>query len=415
MSDLLAARDALQRRFTHDLNSFHRGEFHADDLVAIQAAVFEHYGLDPEEHGELGRDVLYEVMGLGPLCSLMMDPAVSEIMVNGPGDVFVERHGRNERAVAVFDSPKHLRYLVQRLMQLSPGKRLDEQAPLVDLSLPDGSRVNIAVPPAAVGGPKLTIRKWSQRLGSLERLVEVGTMSPAMASFLSAAVYARQTVLVSGAAGSGKSTLAQVFGRSFDPAERLVVIEDTYELQFAQDNQVRLLTKVANLEGAGQITIRDLFRNSVRMTPDRIILGEIRGGEAFDFLQAITSGHRGSIGIIHASSPMEALYRIVNLATQSGLPVPMHALRQQAAAGIDLVVQIDRDQDGVRRIHSVAEVGDLDDRGDFQVRPVFRYEAEGIVEGRLQGSFRPTGEPPRMLQALAMAGAPVDPSMFERS
>jgi len=413
MSDLLTARDALKRRFLHDLNSLHRGDLHPESIRDMQSDVFQAYGIDAEKHADLGRDVLYEAIGFGPLLPLMTDPSVSEIMVNGPHDVFVERYGKNERAVVAFEGPKHLRYLVQRLLQMTPGKRLDEGSPMVDLSMPDGSRVNIAVPPAAVGGPKLTIRKWFQGLQSLEDLIEVGTLDAAMASFLSAAVFARQTVLVSGAAGSGKSTLAQVLGRSFDPMDRLVVIEDTYELQFSLPNQVRLLTKEDNTEGAGGITIRELFRNSLRMTPDRIILGEIRGGEAFDFLQAVTSGHRGSIGIIHASTPIEALYRMVNLAAQAGLPVPMSVLRQQGAAGIDLVIQIDRDRDGVRRISHVSEVGHLDDGGDFAVHELFRFVPEGLSHGNIQGRYQATGRRPAMLDQLALAGAPVDPAMFQ--
>jgi pilus assembly protein CpaF len=207
--------------------------------------------------------------------------------------------------------------------------------------------------------------------------------------------------------------MAQVLGHSFDPTERLVVIEDTYELQFSLENQVRLLTKESNIEGAGGISIRDLFRNSLRMTPDRIILGEIRGEEAFDFLQAITSGHRGSIGIIHASTPIEALYRLVNLAAQAGLSVPMSVLRQQGAAGIDLVVQIDRDRDGVRRVSHISEVGNLDDGGDFSLNELFRFVPEGLAHGKVQGRFLPTGRRPKMLEQLALAGAPVDPAMFE--
>jgi pilus assembly protein CpaF len=412
MSSLLDAREALKRRLLHDLNTLHRGDLHVEAVRDIQQDVFLAYGVNAEEHQDLARDVLYEAIGFGPLLPLMTDPTVSEIMVNGPHDVFVERYGRNERSSVTFEGTKHLRYLVQRLLQLTPGKRLDEQAPMVDLSLPDGSRVNIVVPPAAVGGPKITIRKWFQGFQALEDLIHVGSLDGAMASFLSAAVYARQTVLVSGAAGSGKSTLAQVLGRSFDPTDRIVVIEDTYELQFGIENQIRLLTREANIEGAGGISIRELFRNSLRMTPDRIILGEIRGGEAFDFLQAVTSGHRGSIGIIHASSPIEALYRLVNLAAQAGLPVPMSVLRQQAAAGIDLVVQIDRDRDGVRRISHVSEVASLDEGGDFTVNELFRFVPQGLAEGHIQGSYVPTGVKPAMLERLALAGAPVDPAMF---
>jgi pilus assembly protein CpaF len=411
--DIIALREALKSRLTHDLNAIHRGDMHREAIQDIQDDVFAAFGADASLNSELSRDVLYEVIGFGPLLSLMTDPSVSEIMVNAPNAIFVERNGRRERSMVAFESPKHLRYVVQRLLQLSPGKRLDERSPMVDLSMPDGSRVNIIAPPAAVGGPKMTIRKWSPAHQSLEDLMQLGTLDSSMAAFLGAAVFAHQTVLMAGAAGSGKTTLTQVLGNSFHSTERIVVIEDTFELQFNTDNQVRLLSREPNSEGAGGVTIRELFRNSLRMTPDRIILGEIRGGEAFDFLQAVTSGHRGSIGIIHASNPTEALYRLENLAAQAGLPVPMSVVRQQVASGIDLVVQINRDSDGVRRIHAISEVGGVGPNGEIELRNLFHFVPRGLREGHVVGNFEPTGVVPRMLERLELAGVRVDPAMFK--
>lgn len=405
-------RDILRRRLAHDLNALDRGHLHLEAVHAIQADVFETLGLDHSLHQDLAREVLYEVIGFGPLLPLMRDPTVTEIMVNRPDAVFVERDGRKERADVAFDSARHLRYILQRLMHLSPGKRLDEASPMVDLSLPDGSRVNAIVPPASVGGPQITIRKWSTGFHTLDDLVAVEALDARMAAFLHAAVAARQTVLLSGAAGSGKTTLAQALGAAFPPEDRVVVIEDTYELHFDQANLVRLLTRSPNIEGAGTISVRQLFRNSLRMSPDRILLGEIRGEEAFDFLQAVTSGHRGSLGILHASSPVEALYRLENLATQAGLPVPPKVLRQQVAHGIDLVVQIDQGPDGRRRLVRIAEVGTLDADGEVQVTELFRYVPEGLEDGRWVGHFEPTGAVPAMLKRLALAGAAVDPALF---
>ncbi len=412
MANLIELRDALKRRFTHDLNSLDRGTLHHEAIQDIQSDVFLALGADAGAHQDLAREVLYEVIGFGPLLPLMRDPTVSEIMVNGPSSVFVERSGRRDAVANHFESPRHLRYVIQRLLHLAPGKRLDESSPMVDLSLPDGSRVNVIVPPAAIGGPQLTVRKWSDALRNLGSLIEVGTLDERMATFLAAAVAARKTVLVSGAAGSGKSTLVQALGDRFPATDRVVVIEDTYELHFDHDNQVRLLTKTPNTDGAGAITMRQLFRNSLRMSPDRIILGEMRGGEAFDFLQAVTSGHRGSLGIIHASSPVEALYRLENLASQSGLPVPMSVLRQQVAHGIDAVVQITRGDDGVRRVTTISEVGHVGDRGEIEVTDLFHFVPEGRDINGIRGCFAPTGAVPAMLESLQIAGTGVERGLF---
>jgi len=409
----LEIRSALKNRLTHDLNALDRGELHQESVQGIINEVFGSLGLDAGPYAAMAREVLYEVIGFGPLEPLMNDPHVTEIMVNGPKHVFVERDGKKVPVSVGFQSPRHLRYVVRRLMHLSPGKRLDETSPMVDLSLPDGSRVNIITPPAAVGGPQITIRKWMRVLQSLGNLVEVGTLSPTMATFLSAVVLARQTVLVSGAAGSGKTTLVEILGHSIHAADRLVVIEDTYELKFDQPNQVRLLTRAPNAEGSGGITTRLLFKNTLRMKPDRIILGEVRGEEAFDFLQAATSGHRGSLGIVHASSPIEALVRLENLAAQSGLPVPREVLRQQVAHGIDLVVQIDQGVDGVRRVTAISEVLEVGDDGRLVLNPLFRFVAEGLESGRVLGRFEATGNRPKMLEAVRLAGARLDESMFD--
>lgn len=412
MSGMSELRDALERRLSHDLNALDRGDLHQDAINDIIAEVYQTMGVDSTVGSAVGRDVLYKVIGFGPLLKLMLDDTVTEIMVNGPFKVFVEQNGRTVQTDVTFESLRHLRYVMRRLLHLSPGKRLDETSPMVDLSLPDGSRVNVVIPPAAVGGPQISIRKYVRRYGSLESLVENGTMSAPMAVFLAAAMQARQTVLLSGASGSGKTTLAEILGHNIQYEDRLVVIEDTYELKFDQPNQVRLLTREPNVEGTGGVSIRDLFRNCLRMRPDRVILGEVRGEEAFDFLQAATSGHRGSIGIIHASNPIEALVRLQNLASQSGLPIPTDVLQQQVAHGVDLVVQIDKDADGARRVHAITEVRDVKD-GRIEAADLFVYRAEGIQDGRIVGRFAPTGEVPAMLPQLRLAGANIDEALFK--
>lgn len=412
MLSVTDVRQALRQRLTHDLNALDRGELHQEAVQDILTDVYASLGVDGGPYEAVAREVLYEVIGFGPLLPLMSDPSVSEVMVNGPNHVFIEQNGQKVQTAIRFESARHLRYVVRRLLHLSPGKRLDETSPMVDLSLPDGSRVNIVAPPAAVGGPQVTIRKWSRNLQTLGALVEIGTLDAKVAAFLSGAVLARQNLLISGAAGTGKSTLAEILGHSIQANDRLVVIEDTYELKFDQPNQVRLLSRPPNVEGTGAITIGDLFRNSLRMRPDRIILGEVRGPEAFDFLQAATSGHRGSIGILHASNPVEALVRLENLASQSGLPVPMEVLRQQVAHGIDLVVQIDQHVDGVRRVAEVAEVRGIVD-GRIDLAPIFRFVTEGFADGRIHGHHAATGEVPRMLSDLRMAGVKLSEETFQ--
>ncbi|MCB9674811.1 MAG: CpaF family protein [Alphaproteobacteria bacterium] len=406
-------REALKNRLAHELNALDRGDIHQDAISEIIGEVYTRLGVEGTAYGQMAKEVLYEVIGFGPLMDLMMDPTVTEIMVNGPKAVFAEQNGQKMLTNVTFMDARHLRYIVRRLLHLTPGKRLDELSPMADLSMPDGSRVNIVIPPAAVGGPQITIRKWMRNLTSLGALVENGTMSAKIATFLSAAVLARQTVLISGAAGSGKTTLAEILGHSIPADDRLVVIEDTFELKFDQPNQVRLLTREPNIEGSGGITTRDLFRNTLRMRPDRIILGEVRGEEAFDFLQAATSGHRGSIGIIHASNPVEACVRLENLAAQTGVPVPRNVIRQQVAHGIDLVVQIEQGPDGLRRVTDITEVRNIVD-GTLELAPIFLFHYDGIEEGRVLGHHGATGEVPHMLRKLRMAGAHIDETLFAR-
>jgi pilus assembly protein CpaF len=319
-------------------------------LVREQAAP-----LDGDQHDLLVARVLSSAVGLGPLEGLMEDPAVDEVMVNGPGAVWVERNGRIERTRVVFSSDEELMNVIERI--LSPlGRRVDEASPLVDARLRDGSRINCVIPPLSLDGPLLTIRRFRRAGFSLDDLVQNGTLSGDVAGFLERCVRARANLVVSGGTGSGKTTLLNVLSSLVDPEERVVTIEDAAELRLRQDHVLRLESRPASLEGEGEITIRMLVRNALRMRPDRIIVGEVRGAEALDMLQALNSGHDGSMTTVHSNSAADALRRVETLALMADVGLPHAAVRQQLASALDLVVHLERGRDGPRRVVDVAEV-----------------------------------------------------------
>ncbi len=311
--------------------------------------------LDPDARAQLVATVAERSFGLGPLEPLLRDPEVDEVMVNGPGAVWVERGGRLERAAAGFGSVEELRHAIERI--LAPlGRRVDEACPLVDARLPDGSRVNVVIAPLALDGPVLTIRRFRRRGLSADELVAAGTLVPALRDFLARCVRARLNLLVSGGTGSGKTTTLNALSEFIPAGERIVTVEDAAELRLRQPHVVRLEARPANLEGRGEVTIRGLVRNALRMRPDRIVVGEVRGAEALDMLSAMTTGHDGSLSTVHAGSPEEAVRRIETLALMSGVGLPHAAIREQVADAIDLVVHQARRRDGTRRVTAVAEV-----------------------------------------------------------
>ena len=349
-----------------------------------------------------------EVLGLGPLETLLADKTVSDILVNGTNPIYVERRGKLERTLLRFDSDQHLMTIIDRIVS-SVGRRVDESSPMVDARLKDGSRVNAVIPPLAIDGPMLSIRRFAVDRLTVENLIAHGSLSPVIAQMLEKVVKARLNVLVSGGTGAGKTTLLNVLSGFIPPDERIVTIEDSAELQLQQPHVGRLETRPPNIEGRGEVSQRDLVRNSLRMRPDRIIVGEVRGGEAFDMLQAMNTGHDGSLTTIHANTPRDALTRIENMVAMSGFQLPPRALRSQIASAIDLVVQVERQEDGVRRLVSVQEVNGQE--GEIiTMSELFRFEREGLDEhGRVVGQYQATGVVPGFYDHLKRRG--LDPGL----
>jgi pilus assembly protein CpaF len=346
--------------------------------------------LNQREQAELVELLLNDMLGLGPLEPLLADETVTDIMVNGPKQIYVEQKGKLVLTEARFRDNAHVMSVAARIVS-QVGRRIDESTPLVDARLMDGSRVNIIIPPLAIDGASISIRKFSKRSIDLDVMVRQGNVSPEMATVLKIAARARMNILISGGTGSGKTTLLNALSRMIAADERVVTIEDAAELQLQQPHVVRLETRPANLEGRGEITMRELVKNALRMRPDRIILGEIRGGEAIDMLQAMNTGHDGSLGTLHANTPREALTRLENMIGMSGLTLTPRAVRTQIAAAVHLIVQISRMRDGVRRITSITEVVGME--GDVittQELFAYRFEGEG-AEGKLKGRFESSG------------------------
>jgi pilus assembly protein CpaF len=355
-------------------------------VVVVELLVERNIQLNAAEQRALVTTLLDDMLGLGPLEVLLADDSINDIMVNGPAAVFVERAGRLEQSHVRFRDDAHVMAVAARIVA-GVGRRIDEASPLVDARLPDGSRVNIIIPPLAIDGPTLSIRKFSKRAIDLDRMAAQGNCSPAMATVLKVAAASRLNILVSGGTGSGKTTLLNALSQQISADERIVTIEDAAELQLQQPHVVRLETRPANLEGKGEIGMRELLKNALRMRPDRIILGEIRGQEAIDMLQAMNTGHDGSLGTIHANRPREALSRLENMIGMAGVVLPLVALRTQIAAAVHMIVQIARMRDGVRRITSITEVIGME--GDTIIlQELFAYQvAGGTRGGSVEGGF----------------------------
>ena len=365
----------------------------------------------PEEFTRLVNELIDEVLGLGPLEPLMADPTVNDILVNGPRNVFVERHGVLERARARFRDERHLMRIIEKIVS-RVGRRVDESNPWVDARLEDGSRVNAIIRPCAIDGPSLSIRKFSRNPLTLERLVEHGALNEQAMRFLRALVAARLNILISGGTGSGKTTLLNAISSAIDARSRIVTIEDAAELQLQQEHVVRLETRPPNPNGQGAVAQRDLVRNALRMRPDRIIVGEVRGAEAFDMLQAMNTGHDGSMTTVHANSARDAISRIEQMVTMIGADLPLSAIRSQVAAGLQIVVQLARLADGTRKILSISEITGLEG-AVVSMQDIFVFRKMGKTEdGRILGEFTPTGIRPRCAEALIASGVPFDPADF---
>lgn len=345
--------------------------------------------------------VVNRILGLGPLEPYLHDPEVTEIMVNAPDEIFIERYGRLEQVEARFRDGRHILHVIERIV--APlGRRVDESLPYVDARLPDGSRVNAIIPPLALRAPALTIRRFSATPFTLRRLVALDTLDESMARFLQACVRARLNLLISGGTGSGKTSTLNALARCIPPRERLITIEDTAELQLRAQNLVSLEARPPNIEGKGEITIRTLVRNALRMRPDRIIVGEVRGVEAFDMLQAMNTGHPGSLTTVHANSPEDALGRLESMILMADLELPQPAIREQIAGALDLIAQQERLADGKRRVVSIAA---LPRQAAGGVQEIFRYARRGVdAQGNVLGEFQHTGCRPECLETLRKAG-----------
>jgi pilus assembly protein CpaF len=369
--------------------------------------------LTSEQRLRLVGDVRDDVLGHGPLERLLEDPAVTEIMVNGPDMVYVEKDGRLTRSDARFTSEEHLRRIIERIVS-RVGRRIDESSPLVDARLADGSRVNAVIPPLAFGGSSLTIRKFSKDPFKVHDLIRFGTLTPQMAELLQACVQARLNIIVSGGTGTGKTTLLNVLSSFIPEGERIITIEDAVELQLQQEHIVRLESRPPNVEGRGEVAIRDLVRNSLRMRPDRIVVGEVRGGETLDMLQAMNTGHDGSLSTVHANSPRDAIARLETLVLMAGMDLPLRAIREQIASAVDLVVQLTRLRDGSRRVTAVTEVQGMEGQTvTLQDAFLFDYSAGVDASGRFLGKPVATGVRPRFTDRFAEMGITVSPHIFE--
>jgi pilus assembly protein CpaF len=371
--------------------------------------------LSSADRERLGAEIAADIFGYGPLERLLADPAVSEIMVNGPHLIWVEREGLLYETPLRFDDESHLRRIINKMVG-QIGRRIDESSPMVDARLPDGSRVNAIIPPLSLSGPLLTIRKFAQHRFDTNELVNIGTLSQQGHDFLELSIKARLNILISGGTGSGKTTLLNALSGSLPESDRIVTIEDAAELQLAQKHVLRLESRPKNIEGEGEISIRDLVRNALRMRPDRIIVGEVRGGEALDMLQAMNTGHEGSMSTVHANSPRDALSRIETMVLMAGFDLPVRAIRQYLSSALDLIVQLERLEDGSRHVTSITEVQRMES-DVVTLQPLYEFKLDQIhpETGKVLGSLEPTALRPTLLAKFARRGIDVPGDLFSPS
>jgi pilus assembly protein CpaF len=370
--------------------------------------------LPDEVREKLFREVLDELTGYGPIQPLLDDGEVTEVMVNGPKQVYIERKGKVVKTDIVFENNEHVLRLIDRIV--TPlGRRIDADHPTVDARLPDGSRVNAVIAPVAIDGPAITIRKFSKERLTVKQLIALGSLTETMAEFLRACVVSRLNIIISGGTGSGKTTLLNVLSSYIPEEERIVTIEDAAELQLQQEHVVRLETKPPDADGTNAVSIRDLVRNSLRMRPERIVVGEARGGEALDMLQAMNTGHDGSLTTLHANTPRDAISRLETMALMAGLELPLRVLREQIASAVDLIVQTSRMRDGSRKVTQITELAGME--GETVVlTDIFKFEQTGVSpDGKVLGELKPTGIRPLFSSRLEMSGFKLRPEVFGAS
>ena len=367
--------------------------------------------LSREDRGTLAGEIADDIFGYGPLERLLADESISEVMVNGPHDVWIERNGRLFQTAFRFTDDSHLRRIITKMVG-QVGRRIDESSPLVDARLPDGSRVNAVIPPLSLSGPLLTIRKFRQNRFDLQELVQLGTLAPHANDFLRRSILAELNILVSGGTGSGKTTLLNALSAAIPDDDRIVTIEDAAELQLAQQHVLRLEARPKNIEGEGEVTIRDLVRNALRMRPDRIIVGEVRGAEALDMLQAMNTGHEGSLSTVHANSSRDALNRLETMVLMAGYELPLRAIRQHVSSALDLIIQLDRLDDGSRRVVEIAEVQRME--GEMiTLQKLFEFKVDRVeADRRIVGQLEPTGLRPGFVSKFERRGIDLPLEMF---
>ena len=385
-------------------------EAEVGDIVYEELAK-QNQALNTAERKVLVSDVLNELLGLGPIEPLLKDPTITDILINGHAQVFVERYGKLESTAVRFKDEKHLVRIIQKIVS-AVGRRIDESSPMVDARLADGSRVNAIVAPLAIDGASMSIRKFARVPISMDRLIEIGSVPAQVAEVLKAVVKSRRNVLISGGTGSGKTTMLNALSASIDGQERIVTIEDSAELQLQQEHVVRLETRPPNIEGKGEITQRELVKNSLRMRPDRIIVGEVRAGEAFDMLQAMNTGHDGSMTTVHANTARDALTRVEQMIGMSGIDIPQRSARAQIASALNVVIQVGRLSDGRRKMLSLSELTGME--GDVvTMQDIFRYRQTGVTpEGQVLGRFEATGIRPKFIEQVTAHGVTLSTELF---
>jgi len=415
---ILDAKVRLHRKLIDDINLSTIDQASPGELRALVAQMVSRYVLEERltvNAGELDRlvdELIDEMTGLGPIEPLLQDPTITDILINTHEHVYIERNGMLEQVAVLFKDEAHLLRIVNKIVS-AVGRRVDESQPMVDARLPDGSRVNVAVRPVAVDGPLVSIRKFSKRSFSLDRLVGIGSLTAPIATLLAAAVRCRVTVVVSGGTGSGKTTMLNALSEHISHKERLITIEDAAELQLQQPHVGRMETRPPSTEGKGEIRQRELVRNALRMRPDRIIVGEVRGEEAFDMMQAMNTGHEGSLTTIHANTPRDALSRLDQMIGMSGFRMSQSSIRAQIASAIRIIIQLQRFSDGTRKVTHVAEITGLE--GDvIQLQNIFEFERTGTdPDGTVRGELRATGLRPKFLHQLRVAGFEVPAGFFD--
>ncbi len=405
-------RALLDKINLNALDQLSRGQIEIEVKDLVLEILEDRKGvLNARERQALVGDVLDELLGLGPLEPLLKDETITDILVNGPLTVFVERSGLLEKVETRFQDDKHLQRIIQKIVS-AVGRRIDESSPYVDARLADGSRVNAIISPLAIDGSSMSIRKFAKKRIGIERLIEFGSIAPAMSVLMHALVTSRRNVLISGGTGSGKTTLLNALSSFIDERERIVTIEDSAELQLQQEHVVRLETRPQNLEGRGEVSQRDLVKNALRMRPDRIIIGEVRSGEAFDMLQAMNTGHDGSMTTVHANTPRDALSRIEQMIGMSGIEISPRSARAQIASAINVVIQVARMADGRRRVTSIAELTGMEGE-TISMQEIFRFKTTGrSPEGEVLGHFEATGIRPKLLAAASDYGIELSAELF---